>query len=127
MHNLHGSPYQRLMIAEINRFYPVDLVVMDAIEGFRRGGPEKGERIAPQLLLAAQDRVAIDIVSVAVLRHSGSTPEVMQGRITALEQIARAAELGIGASSADEIEVVPVDERSREWGEVIRKILEQEG
>ncbi|NIQ07698.1 MAG: DUF362 domain-containing protein, partial [Candidatus Korarchaeota archaeon] len=28
MLELHGSPYQRLMIAEINKFYNVDLVVM---------------------------------------------------------------------------------------------------
>jgi uncharacterized protein (DUF362 family) len=127
MYNLHGSPYQRLMIAEINQFYPVDLVLMDAIEGFGRGGPESGERIFPHILLAANDRVAIDVVSVAILRHFGSTPEVMQGRIMRLEQIARAVELGIGASSPDDIELVSVDEGSREWAEILQKILEKEG
>jgi len=30
MNELHGSPDQRLMIAEINKFYTTDLVVMDA-------------------------------------------------------------------------------------------------
>jgi uncharacterized protein (DUF362 family) len=32
MWELHGSPYQRQMIAEINKFYKVDYVVMDAME-----------------------------------------------------------------------------------------------
>jgi uncharacterized protein (DUF362 family) len=38
MGELHGSPHQRLMIAEINKFYRTDLIVMDATEGFVTGG-----------------------------------------------------------------------------------------
>jgi len=38
MMELHSSPYQRLMIAEINRFYNVDLIVMDAMKAFVKGG-----------------------------------------------------------------------------------------
>ena len=41
MRELHTSPFQRLMIAEINQFYRTDLVLMDAAMGFVTGGPGK--------------------------------------------------------------------------------------
>lgn len=66
MWELHGSPYQRLMIAEINKFYKVDFVFMDAIKAFVSGGPERGTVVEPNLLLASRDRVAIDAVGVAI-------------------------------------------------------------
>ena len=52
MNELHSSPYQRLMIAEINKFYRTDLVMMDAMEGFATGGPDKGKLIHPGLIIA---------------------------------------------------------------------------
>jgi uncharacterized protein (DUF362 family) len=127
MRELHTSPYQRLMIAEINKFYQTDLVLMDAAQGFVSGGPERGEIISPNLLLASMDRIAIDAVGVALLRHYGTTPEVMRGRIFEQEQIARAADLGVGAGSVDEIELVPLDEHSQEAAEIIRNVLESQG
>jgi uncharacterized protein (DUF362 family) len=42
MRELHSSPYQRLMIAEINKFYSNDLILMDATQGFSHGGPDQG-------------------------------------------------------------------------------------
>ncbi len=68
MWELHGSPYQRLMIAEINKSYQVDFVVMDATEAFVSGGPDKGSEVEPGLMLASRDRVAIDAVGVAILQ-----------------------------------------------------------
>lgn len=67
MWELHSSPYQRLMIAEVNRFYKTDLIVMDAVKAFVNGGPERGKIVEPNLLLASKDRVAIDAVGVAIL------------------------------------------------------------
>jgi uncharacterized protein (DUF362 family) len=127
MQDLHRSPDQRMMIAEINRFFPVDLVIMDAVEGFARGGPEQGERITPQLILASRDRVAIDAVGVAILRRFGTTPDVSKGRIFGLGQIARAAQLGIGVSRPEEISIIPVDKQSNRWSETIREIVDREG
>jgi uncharacterized protein (DUF362 family) len=91
MGELHSSPYQRLMIGEINKFYPVHIVVMDATEGFSHGGPDSGSLIRPNVLLASDDRVAIDAVGVAILRYYGSTPDVMRGSIYNQEQISRAS------------------------------------
>ena len=109
MGELHSSPYQRLMIAEINKFYRTDLIVLDAAEGFATGGPDKGKRIRPNVIIAGTDRVAIDTVGVALLRSCGTMRDVTEGRIFDLEQIARAAELGIGVSAAADIRLVPLD------------------
>jgi uncharacterized protein (DUF362 family) len=109
MGELHSSPHQRRMIAEINRFYRTDLIVMDAAEGFTTGGPDKGKLIRPNVIIAGTDRVAIDAAGVALLRSYGTMRDVAEGRIFELEQIARAAELGIGISSAAAIRLVPLD------------------
>ncbi len=109
MGELHSSPHQRLMIAEINKFYRIDLIVMDATEGFTTGGPEKGKLIYPGVIIAGTDRVAIDAVGVALLRSYGTMSDVMEGRIFEQEQIARAAELGIGTASASSIRLVTLD------------------
>ncbi len=127
MRELHTSPYQRLMIAEINSFYKTDMVLMDASRGFATGGPEQGDLIEPGLLLASNDRVALDAVSVALLRLYGTTPEVTRGRIFEQEQISRAAALGVGVSSADKIDIVPIDKQSQKASEDIRNVLSAQG
>jgi len=127
MTELHTSPFQRVMIAEINRFYKTDLVIMDATEGFVRGGPDRGDLVKPDLILASKDRVAMDAVGVALLRSHGSTPEVMKGRIFDLEQISRAAELGVGVSSASEIRLALLDDKSKRAAGDIQTILDTQG
>jgi uncharacterized protein (DUF362 family) len=72
-----------------------------------------GDTVEPGLLLASRDRVALDAVGVAILRRHGSTDEVMRGSIFDLDQIKRAAELGVGVSSADSISLIPVNEEAQ--------------
>jgi uncharacterized protein (DUF362 family) len=127
MWELHTSPFQRLMIAEINRHYRVDVVVMDGIRAFVSGGPERGEVVEPDLLLASEDRVAVDAVGVAVLRLYGAKGAVAEGRIFELDQIRRAAELGIGVKSASEIRLKALNSESRVDVEKIRRVLSIEG
>ncbi len=122
MWELHGSPYQRLMIAEINKFYGVGLVVMDATEAFVSGGPDKGAEVKPGLMLASGDRVAIDAVGVAILRRFGAS-SLAKKPIFELDQIRRAAELGVGAKSASAIRVMPLDDQGREAADEIQGIL----
>ena len=73
--------------------------------------------------LASTDRVAIDAVGVAVLKSLGSNTAIMRPRIFQQEQIARAAELGLGVPSADEIELVPADDKSISLRDRIAEIL----
>jgi len=123
MAELHISPYQRSMIAEINHYYPVDLLLMDATKAFIDGGPATGTIVEPGLILASKDRVALDAVGVAILRYHGTTRNVSQGKIFELTQIKRAAELGVGVSSENKIELVPLDDESQKWAVDLERIL----
>lgn len=123
MHELHSSPHQRRMIAEINTAYAPDLVVLDGVQAFSGGGPEAGTLVNTNLILAGTDRIAIDAVGVAILRSVGTTPEVSRGPIFELEQIARAAELGVGVKSPRQIELVTGDAQSAEYASRIREFL----
>ncbi len=125
MQELHSSPYQRRMIAEINELFKPCLVVLDGIEGFVDGGPATGKRVRAGLFLASQDRVAIDATGVAVLKLLGSNERIMKPKIFEQEQIARAVELGLGASSPSEIELVPADEKSIEYRDRVAEILKK--
>ena len=123
MNELHSSPYQRQMIAEINTAYSPDLVVMDGVEAFIDGGPHVGTRVNANVMLAGSDRVAIDAVGVAILRLLGTTPDVSRGTVFEQDQIARAAELGLGVTSPDQIEIVTDDTESEEFASKVREIL----
>lgn len=123
MTELHRSPYQRLMIAELNEPYSPDLIVLDGIEAFTDGGPDRGTKVEAEVMLAGTDRIAVDSVGVAILRHLGTTPKVSRGPILEQEQIARAVELGLGVSSPDEIQTATDDEESEKYAQVIRDIL----
>jgi uncharacterized protein (DUF362 family) len=106
MRQLHGSPHQRKMIAEINEPFKPSLVIMDGIEAFVDGGPATGKRAQGNVFWASSDRVAVDAVGVALLKHLGGNDQIMSRKIFGQEQIARAVELGLGVSSPGEIELV---------------------
>jgi uncharacterized protein (DUF362 family) len=123
MNELHGSKYQRHMIAEINTAYHPALIVMDGVEAFVDGGPASGTKVASEVVLAGTDRIAVDAVGVAVLRMFGTTPEVSRGRVFEQEQIARAVELGLGVDSPSRIAFVTGDADSAAYADRIRQVL----
>ncbi|MGD0070310.1 MAG: DUF362 domain-containing protein [Candidatus Bathyarchaeia archaeon] len=123
MWELHGSPFQRQMIAEINNHYNLDLVLMDGIKAFITGGPERGTVVEPNLLLASQDRVAIDAVGVAILKMYGAKGKVGEADVFEQDQLRRAAELGFGVKSATEIQLTPLNDESRSEAEKIEQGL----
>jgi uncharacterized protein (DUF362 family) len=126
MSELHSSPHQRSMIAEINAAYTPDLMVLDGVEGFTAGGPAQGRHIDADVILASRDRIAIDAIGVALLRHYGTTPEVSRGKIFEQEQIARAAHLGLGVTLPQQIELVTGDADSEVYAARIQEILDQD-
>lgn len=125
MRELHQSPHQRKMIAEINAPFQPALIVMDGIDVFVDGGPASGKRASGNVFLASTDRVAIDAVGLAVLKHLGSNSHIMGRKIFEQEQIARAVELGLGASSPEQIEVIAADDQSRDYRDRVVAILKQ--
>ncbi len=123
MNELHNSPDQRRMIAEVNAAYAPALIVLDGVEAFVDGGPDTGTRVQAQVVLASADRIALDAVGVALLRYHGTTAQVSAGPVFAQEQIARAVELGLGVGAPDGIEIVTGDPDSAAYAEALRPIL----
>jgi len=123
MGELHGSLHQQEMIAEINEPFSPDLVVLDGIDVFVDGGPATGKRAKGNVFLASTDRVAIDAAGLALLKVLGSNSAIMGRKIFQQRQIARAVELGLGASSASEIDLVPLDTDSKEFCVQIANML----
>ena len=126
MAELHGSPDQRLMIAEVNALFRPELVVMDASSIFVDGGPEQGELAFPNVVLVAQDRVALDAVGVALLRLHGARTPLDRGSVFELDQIKRAGELGLGARSFKEVDVSASTDDSRRVAAQVSGILDFE-
>jgi len=125
MGELHSSPNQRKMIAEINEPFKPALIVLDGIDAFVDGGPMTGKPARGEVFLASTDRVAIDAVGVAILKLLGSNESIMKPKIFEQEQIARAVELGLGVSSPSEIDVIPADEKSQVYRDRVLEILKK--
>ena len=123
MRELHHSANQRLMIAEVNQAYRPALIVIDGVDAFVGGGPEQGRRVRAGVVLASTDRIAIDAVGIAVLRMLGTTQAVSSGSIWSQAQIRRAADLGLGAVSAAQVDLVTDDSDSTQMAERIRPFL----
>jgi uncharacterized protein (DUF362 family) len=127
MSELHSSPDQRRMIAEINTAYAPALIVLDGVEAFTSGGPDVGNKVEAGVVLAGVDRIAVDAVGVAILRDLGTTDEVSRGRVFEQEQIARAVELGLGVGQAEAITIQSDDADGRAYADRLRAILEGAG
>jgi hypothetical protein len=50
----------------------------------------------------------------SILKHLGSNAAIMKTKIFKQEQIARAVELGLGASSPSQIQILAADEKAKE-------------
>ena len=122
---MHASPDMRRMIAELNTGYRPNLIVLDGVAAFTDGGPSRGELNAGNVMIAGDDRVAVDAVGLAMLKSLGANQQIMGRGIFQQEQIARAVELGLGASGPDAIEIVTGDADSRSCADALRAILAQ--
>ena len=123
MRELHSSPYQRQMIAEINTAYNTDLIVLDGVVAFVDGGPATGTRVDAGVMLAGSDRVAIDAVGLAVLKDLGSNETIMGRKIFEQDQMKRAVEIGLGISDPKQIEIIAKDSTSLAYAEKLKSIL----
>jgi uncharacterized protein (DUF362 family) len=125
MRELHGArqTHMRRMIAEIHQAFRPHLIVMDGVDVFVDGGPSRGKLVQAGVIVAGTDRVAVDAVGLAILKHLGSNDVIMSTRIFEQEQIQRAVELGLGVSGPDQIELVTGDPESRAFTDLLQPIL----
>jgi len=59
-------------IAEINLCWRPNIIIMDGREAFVSGGPDKGELVRPDLVLASGDLIAIDVEAMKTLLTYGA-------------------------------------------------------
>jgi uncharacterized protein (DUF362 family) len=102
--NLHLSHLQE-KIAELNTLFNVDLIIMDARKCFINRGPAEGEVREPNLILASDDRIAIDVEGIKIIQSfkGNSLKNIDPWQ---LPQIKRAVELNLGVSSEKDYEVI---------------------
>lgn len=123
MTELHRSPLQRTLIAEISQVFRNDLIIMDGLKAFVTGGPHRGREVSPGVIVAGTDPVAVDAVGVAILRIFGTTPEVSEGAIFDQEQISRASAARVGVAGPRDIELVPMGDGADEFADRVRAEL----
>ena len=123
MGDLHSSPHQRLMIAEINQAYQPALILLDGVEAFVNGGPASGKKVRSNVILAGTDRVAVDVVAIGLLRSLGTTENVAQGSVWDLEQIQQAVKLGLGVRTTEQIELIVPNTASQRIVDTIRPFI----
>jgi len=122
---MHASPDMRRMIAELNTGYRPSLIVLDGVAAFTDGGPSRGELKAGNVMIAGDDRVAVDAVGVAMLKSLGANQAIMGRKIFEQEQLARAVDLKLGVTAADQIDLVTGDAESRVIADALKVILAQ--
>ena len=90
---LHAN-HLREKIAELNTIIHPDLVIMDARKCFITKGPFDGKTREPDLILASEDRIGLDIEGIGIIQS-------LKGNVLAdvnpedLIQIKRAREMGV--------------------------------
>jgi uncharacterized protein (DUF362 family) len=99
-------------VADLASYFNPSLVVMDARSCFVTGGPASGRVEHPGVILASGDMVSIDVEGVRILQECSCECDAknrLDMDVWDLPQIRHAAELGIGATSDEDILVLEVD------------------
>ncbi|MBD2071608.1 hypothetical protein H6F93_29510 [Leptolyngbya sp. FACHB-671] len=65
----------------------------------------------------------MNAVGIAILRSLGTTSSISNGSIWDLEQIRRASNLGLGATSAEQIEIITADSASTQMADEICRFM----
>ena len=82
-----------------------DLIIMDGRKSFVTGGPDNGEVVEPNIILASGDRIAIDVEGVKILQ-SYPRENLIQAPVWEMPIIRRAIELDLGVKSESEYQVI---------------------
>jgi len=93
-------------IAEVNKAIHPDLIIMDGRKSFVTGGPEHGDVVAPNVILASGDRIAIDIEGLRILQSYNAKNKLTFKNPFDFPTIKRAVELDLGVHSEKEIKVI---------------------
>jgi len=91
-------------LAELDLAIAPHLIIVDGRRCFISGGPSSGELREPNLILASGDRIAMDVEGLKIIQsYPGHSLKKSPWELT---MIRRAVELGVGATSEAEYQVV---------------------
>ncbi len=82
-----------------------DLIIMDGRKSFVTGGPDAGDVVEPDVVLASGDRIALDVEGVKILQ-TYPRENMLRQPVWELPVIARAVELGLGAKNENDYQLV---------------------
>ncbi len=91
--------------AELNVLFKPALIVMDARKCFVTGGPTNGKVEEPGLIMASNDRIAIDVEGIKILQ-SYKAKNKLKGNPWELPTIKMAVELDIGSRNEQDYIVI---------------------
>jgi uncharacterized protein (DUF362 family) len=94
-----------LKMLELSLAVGPDLIIMDGRKSFVTGGPDNGEVVEPNVVLASGDRIAIDVEGVKVLQ-SYPRDNSLTAPVWEMPLICRAVELGLGVASEAQYRVI---------------------
>jgi uncharacterized protein (DUF362 family) len=102
-----GKTDEPMFLKMIELSLPVgpDLIIMDGRKSFVTGGPDNGEIVEPNVILASGDRIALDVEGVKILQ-SYPRENLIQAPVWEMPIIRRAIELGLGAKSEADYQVL---------------------
>lgn len=92
-------------IADLASYFNPDLIVMDARTCFVEGGPSSGTCSSPGVILASGDMVSVDVEGVKLIQCCNAKNKLDMD-VWDIPQIKRAVEIGIGAKSDSDIELL---------------------
>ena len=109
MHADHdqGKTDEPMYLKMIELSLPVgpDLIIMDGRKSFVTGGPDNGDVVEPNVILASGDRIAVDVEGLKVLQ-AYPRDNLIKAPVWEMPLIRRAVELGLGAKSEADYRVV---------------------
>ncbi len=94
------------VVTELNLAYRPDLNIADGTKVMVEGGPWEGTAEEANLLLASGDRVACDVVGLALIKSYGRWKRLLTASPWEMGQVRRAVELGLGAGNAQALELL---------------------
>jgi uncharacterized protein (DUF362 family) len=94
------------VVTELNLAYRPDLNIADGTKVMVEGGPWEGRAEEANILLASGDRIACDVVGLAVIKSYGRWERLRAVSPWEMGQVRRAVALGLGAGSARDMELL---------------------
>jgi uncharacterized protein (DUF362 family) len=116
------------VISDINLAYTPHLNIVDGTTSMVAGGPRKGTAASTNVILASGDRVAADVVGLAIIKSYGKWPRVVKRDVWQQRQVIRALDLGLGAKKGRiALMYRALEGHNRDFAELVARVKEYVG